>query len=138
MSTPFHNQVTLRGFHFEDSIFTVNLAAGITKADEGKALALDPSAPNTMKLAGDGDTIVGRLEVVEDRAVEGKLVGACAFRFANVLPIASGATVNVGDTVIGAGNGEVKRLENAGVPAPDHSVNFVVEIIGTDAVVVKI
>lgn len=137
MPTPFHNKVSLRGFHFEDTSLTVKLAAGITANDVGKAVSMSNVA-NTMKLSGDGDFIVGRLVSVEDRTVEGQLVGAVEFQFANYLPIKSGETVVAGDTVVGAGSGEVKALKNAGTPAPDHSKNFVAEVVGSNAVVVKI
>lgn len=129
----FHTKVSLRGFHFEDSILTVTLASGITAADIGKALTQDLSAPSKFKLAGDGDEIFARLDVVEDRKVEAQLVGAAAFRFANLLPIKAGSGVAVGDTVVGAGNGEVKPGAEK-----NHRINFVAEIIGTNAVVVKI
>lgn len=137
MPTPFHNTVSLRGFHFEDFILTVKLAAGITQADEGKAVTVGAAA-NTFKLAADGEDIVGRLLVVEDRTVEGQLVGSVEFRFANHLPIKSGETVVAGDTVVGAGNGEVKALKVSGASAPDHSKNFVAEVVGSNAVVVKV
>jgi hypothetical protein len=129
----FHTKVSLRGYHFEDFILTFTLAAGITAADVGKAMSIDTSAANKVKLAADGDTIVGRLATVEDRKVEGQLVGAVALKFANVLPIKSGQVVAIGDTVIGAGAGEVKKAASA-----DHSKNFVANVDGTDAVVVQI
>ena len=136
--TPFHFNVSLRGFHFEDSLLTVNLASGITAADVGKAVTIDTTAANTFKLAGDGDHVMGRLEVVEDRKVEGQLVGTVAFRFANLLPIKIGETVAVGDTVVGAGNGTVKALQASGTSAPDYTANFVAEVNDDYAVVVKI
>lgn len=132
MPTAFHTRVSLRGFHFEDASLTVNLQAGITDADVGKAVSMTTTA-NTFKLAADGDTIVGRLASVEDRTVEGQLVGAVEFQFANYLPIKAGQTVAVGDTVIGAGGGEVKKATTA-----DHNKNFVAEVVGSNAVVVKI
>jgi hypothetical protein len=128
----FHTKVSLRGFHFEDFILTFMLAAGITAADQGKAVSFG-AAPNTVKLAADGDTIIGRLETVEDRKVEGSLVGAVALKFANLLPIKAAQVANVDDTVVGAGAGEVKAAAT-----PDHSKNFVAEVIGTNAVVVKV
>lgn len=139
VTSPFHTNVTLRGYYFEDSIFTFKLKAGITKDDIGKAVALDTSAANTVKLAGDNDVIIGRLETVENRSVEGILVGAVALRFAEILPIKTGETVNVGDTVVGAGDGEVKALMSGSpaASAPNYSMNFVAEVIGTNAVVVK-
>ena len=132
MPTPFHTKVSLRGFHFEDASLTVKLAAGIVAANVGKAMAMSTVA-NTLKLAGDGDTIVGRLVSVEDRTVEGQLVGAVEFQFANYLPIKAGEVVAPGDTVVGAGNGEVKKAATA-----DHNANFVAEVVGSNAVVVKI
>jgi hypothetical protein len=129
----FHTKVSLRGFHFEDFILTFTLAAGIVAADVGKAVSLDTSAPNKVKLAADGDVIVGRLSTVEDRKVEGQLVGAVALKFANLLPIKNGDAVAAGDTVIGGGSGTVKKAA-----ANDATKNFVAEIIGTDAVVVLV
>lgn len=142
-STPFHTGVSLRGFHFEDSHLTVKLKTGIVVADIGKGLAIDPSAANTLKLAGDGDHIIARLETVEDRSIEGTLIGTASFRFSNLLPIKTGLTgseaVVVGSTVVGAGSGEVKALDDGdSTPTPNYSINFVAEIIGTNAVVVKI
>ncbi|RUU74947.1 hypothetical protein [Mesorhizobium sp. M7A.F.Ca.MR.362.00.0.0] len=133
MPTYSHQNVTLRGFHWEVSSLTFNLATGITTNDVGKAVSVDTSGANKVKLSGDGDTIIGRLASVEDRSVEGTLIGAVELQFANLLPIKAAAVVAIGDTVVGAGAGEVKA---AG--AADHSKNFVAEIIGTNAVVVKV
>lgn len=135
MPTSFHDKVTLRGFHWEYSSLTFNLASTIVAADIGKAVSLDTSGNNKVKLAADGDAIVGRLSTVEDRVVEGIRVGAVELQFANVLPIAASAvaTLAVGNTVVGAGNGEVKA---AGTHNPRN--NFVAEIIGTNAVVVQV
>lgn len=129
----FHTKVSLRGFHFEDFHLTFTLAAGIVGADVGKAVSIDASAPNKVKLAADGDVIIGRLATVEDRKVEGQLVGAVALKFANTLPIKAGDALAVGDTAVGAGNGTIKKAA-----ANDANKNFVAEIIGTDAVVVLI
>ena len=132
-STPFHTNVSLSGFHFEDSMFTMNLASGITAADIGKAVSVDASGPNKAKLAGDGDFIIGRLEVVENRVQEGQLVGTVARRFSNPLPIKSGSGVAVGQSVVGAGAGEVKPAGTT-----DHARNIVFEVRGAFAIVQKI
>jgi hypothetical protein len=105
--------VTLAGYSFEDDMLTFNLASGIVAADVGKAVSVDTSAANTVKLAGDGDEIIGRLETVENRTQEGSLVGAVALRFMQLLPIKSGETVAIGDALIGAGAGEVKAQPTA-------------------------
>lgn len=133
MPTSFHDKVTLRGFHWEYSSLTFNLAAEVTAADVGKAVSLNGTVPNSVKLAADGDAIVGYLSTFEDRTVEGIKVGAVELQFANLLPIADGATVTVGSTVVGAGGG---RIKNAGTNNPRN--NFVAEIIGTNAVVVQV
>lgn len=127
MATAFHNQVGLANIKFAKVNRTFRLAAGITSADTGKAVSLDTSAANTVKLAGDGDTIIGYLETYEDRQV-----GAVALNFTEKLPIATSATVAVGDTVVGAGNGEVKAAA-----APNHSINYVTEVANGFATVVK-
>lgn len=133
----FLTQVTLRGFHFEDFHLTMNLS-GLTAVTDsrtvvGKAVSLDATAPNTAKLAEDGEVIIGRLASFENRAVEGIVVGAVEFKFSNLLPIKTGETVVIGNTVVGAGGGEVKAAV-----AADHTKNFVADIIGTNAVVVKL
>lgn len=116
MALPFHNQVRLTGFPFEDSQLTVKLASGITANDCGKALTQDTSADNTMKLAGDGDPIDAVLLTFEDRtAIEGIRVGTATFRFAMTLPVKSGlsgaAVPARGSRLCGAGNGEVKAID---------------------------
>lgn len=135
--TPFHTGVSLAGFHFEDFSLTFKLTAGITAAHVGKAVSLSTAAANTVKLSGNGDVIIGRLATVEDRTVEGSLVGAVELKFANTLPIKSGSTVAVGDTVVGAGAGEVTQRLVSTTPTPDYSQNYVVEVVGLVATVVK-
>ena len=103
------------GLHQEHWHITFNLAAGITTADIGKAVALDTTAPETVKLAGDGDMIFGRLETVEDRLGEGILVGTISFAGILALPYVSGAAPAVGDLLIGGTvAGKVKTHTIAG------------------------
>ena len=133
--------VTLNGYAFEDSMLTFHLASGITAADVGKAVALDTTAPNKVKLAGDDDYIIGRLETVELRTQEGQNVGTVALRFAQRLPIKSGETIAVGDSLIGAGAGEVKAQAAyaaiGDVPLKP-SRTIAVEIIGSSVVALHI
>ena len=133
MSTPFHTKVSLAGFHFEQFMLTVNLASGITTDDVGAPMAVDTSAANKFKIAGDGDVIVGRLESVEDRTVEGILVGTVAFRFAAKFPVKAADTLAVGGTAVGAASGEVKAAASA-----DYAQNIVTEVSGGYATVVKL
>lgn len=103
--------VTLRGFFNEDDLFTVVLASGIVAADVGKAVAQDTGAANKVKLAGDGDVIVGRLEVVEDRTQEGVLLGTVNFATGFMeIPMKTGETPAVGNLIEGSdstGKGQV-------------------------------
>lgn len=117
--------ISHRGLIQEKFHYAFFLASGITNADVGKAVAIDTGAASTVKLAGDDDVIMGRLEVVEDRSVEGVLVGTVATRGGFGFPIKSGETINVGDTVIGAGDGEVKAALTA-----DYTSNICVKIDG--------
>ena len=132
-------RVSLRAIYFEQFQLAFNLASGITKADEGKAVTLDSSAANTVKLAGDGDVVFGRLEVVEDREQEGSLVGTIAVKFSDRLPVKTGETIAIGDTVVGAGDGEVKaRVDAEDEKAPDPHANQVVEVDSGFVTVLKI
>lgn len=100
--------VSLQNIFVEEFAFPFNLAAGITASDVGKAVSVDTSAANTVKLAADGDTILGRLEVVENRVQEGILVGTVMLKGALKFPVKTGETPLVGDRLVGAGAGEVK------------------------------
>lgn len=100
--------VSLNNYFFEDWNFTFNLESSITSADIGKAVEIDTSAANTVKLVTDGGEIFGRLEVVEDRKQDGDLLGTVSIKLGGKLPIKTGETVNVGDSLVGAGAGEVK------------------------------
>lgn len=138
--------VKLRGYHFENYHFTVVLASGITSAHEGRAVAVDPAAANRVKLAANGDQIIGRLEKVENRTQEGQLIGTVAFKFMDLMKIKSGLTgdevVAVGSTVVGAGSGEVRARTVSSVATPDHNDNWVAELVTIGgvayAVVVKV
>lgn len=132
--------VSLRGMTHEKFHYPFNLAAGITKADEGKAVALDTSAANTVKLAADDERIIGQLVTVEDRTIEGILVGTVALKggFGFTEVASPSFALAVGDTVVGSGTaGLVKARENSGGSAKeaDHQDNIVVEIEADGTVV---
>lgn len=102
--------VTVEGLDFPDFEMTYLVSGTIADTDKGKAVTLDTTADNTVKLAGDGDPIFGRLITYENRVQEGIKVGTVAKKFSAALLIKTGETVNVGDAVVGAGSGEVKAL----------------------------
>ena len=102
--------ISLVGIPHSEFRRTVYLAAGITKADEGKPVTLDTTANNTFKLAGADNVVMGNLKVVENRVQEGILVGTVEFKGGFQWP-KSGA-IAVGDGVVGAGAGAVKTGAN--------------------------
>lgn len=119
--------VTLKGT-IPDNDLTFILASDIKEEHVGLAVAQDTTAANTVKLAGDGDVIVGRLESYEDRtAIEGVVVGAV--KLVGGLELKkSEAAMAVGDSVVGAGAGLVKAGTDAN--------GIVVWEVRTDSVIV--
>ena len=129
----FHTINSLAGHVFEGQFnVTFNLASSVVIGDVGKPVTLDTTTGNTVKVAGDGDVIFGRLETFEDRQT-GK-VGAVAFKFIQNFPVKSGDLLAVGDTAVGSTvSGEIKK---AG--ANNHSQNFVVAIASGVATLAKV
>lgn len=120
------NTVQLEGFPFGIFTFTYNLS-GVAATDAamgaaaGKATSWDTAAAGTVKLAGDGDAIMGRIYVAENRpSYNGGLVASVARKFKERLPTAAGYNAPaVGDRVIGGGAGTVKKATaNSGAGAP--------------------
>jgi hypothetical protein len=138
MPTP--NQIVQEGFPF--GIFTFTYALSGSFADDaaiaataGKVVALDTTAPGTVKLAGDGDAIFGRVYVAENRSVLGLKVASIARKFKERLPAAPGHGILVGGRVVGAGAGLVKAATaNAGAGVPSDPI--VVET-GADYVIAE-
>jgi len=100
--------ISLRGLENELWHFPFMLASGITKDDEGKLVSLDTSAANTVKLAADAEVPIGKLKVVEDRSVEGVLVGTVALKGAMSVPT-DGAISAVGDSITGSATAGVAK-----------------------------
>lgn len=122
------------GFPLDDTTFTYAINGTTDQASVGKALTLDTSGTSTMKLAGAGDPIHGRLSTLEDRTQQGAgVTGAVQRRFKELLPIKAGLAgldaVAVGDTVVGAGAGEVKALNDGSAKTHNESINLVVALV---------
>lgn len=131
MASVIGNGVTLLGLNNADDYVTVNLASGITEADEGKAVTWDASAANQMKLAGDGNPVHGYLDKVEKRDNEGILVGSVLMQGFVKFPLLASDPATYGDSVEGSAGGEVKKSTAV------HPLNTVVDK-GTDYVVVRL
>ncbi|WCD44149.1 hypothetical protein Lumi_010 [Xylophilus phage Lumi] len=126
--------VTLDGIYDTKYDHTFLLAAGITVADRGKAVAQDPSAPLQCKLAGDGDVVIGRLMSVEDRISEGVLVGAvnrkgyARFKYTGAAPV-------VGNSYRGSATAGSIKAGAAQVAAPAEGRVWDVRLADTTALV---
>ena len=81
---------------------------GITTADVGKAATLvTGGADVTVKLAGDGNPVLGQIEAVEIETT-GEIIVNVLILGGYRLRCATNAVIAVGDTVVGAGAGLVK------------------------------
>ena len=110
------NQVVLDGFTQNDFVFTMFLAAGhgLTDAELiGRVVSIDTSAQATVKVAADGEAVYGRIFQVEDRSQEGVVTVSVETRFRKRIKKASGTSMDIGDTAVGAGNGLVKSAAAA-------------------------
>lgn len=132
--TPFHNVVRNADIIPSDAYITFNLPTTLTTADIGKAVTLDSSAANKVKLAGLDEKIIGRLETVEARSAS-QVVGAVSLEGVFKLPIGAAQTITVGQTVVGLGTatGTVKAAA-----AADLTDNFVVEVNASAGYVVVV
>lgn len=98
--------VTMQGFAKKER--TLIAPNTMTQADVGKVVALDTSA-NTIKLASDGDIILGLLEQVEDRRSQAQgVLATVAFEFG--ARVSYTGTLAVGDLVVANGNGGVRKV----------------------------
>lgn len=127
------NQVVSYGFPMDDFAFTYGLAAGIVAADADKAVTLDTTATNTMKLVVNGSPIHGRLLIVEERAPGGPLVGTVERKFKAKFK-KTAAAVAIGAAVCGSAT---PGLVRAAVPGTDPVTNIVVELLADDFIVVE-
>lgn len=101
--------ISHRGIVHEEFHYPYNLNVAIVAADVGKAVSIDTTAARTVKLAADGDVIVGVLASYEDRVIEGGKVGTVATKGGFAFTRAAAApAVSVGAVLCGAGAGEVR------------------------------
>lgn len=127
------------GFPIDATIFTYLLAPATSAADVGKAMSQDVTAASRVKPAANGDRIFGRLETYEDRDSLSIKTGAVSRKFKEKLPAAAGHGILVGDSVVGAGAGLVRKA--VGGAAPDANLaaavatNLVIETGATYVVV---
>lgn len=108
--------VTLIGQTQPDFNYTFAISDTITDGDAvlGLAVCQDTTANNTVKLATDGSEILGQIIMYEDRTSQGDgKVVTVATRGGMKFKVKSGESITVGDAVVGAGNGEVRKKAGA-------------------------
>jgi hypothetical protein len=125
--------VVAHSFSFPDFTFSMNVSGAVTLADVGKAVTLDRTAPNTVKLAGNNDVIYGRLESIETGGLDGMTIGAVSRKFRAVLPT-DGTAVTVGDSVDGGATAGTVKAQAA---ADSVDRNVVLEVLAGNRVVVE-
>lgn len=121
--------VTLVGIPQQDFRFTFRLTAGMVAADIGKPVALSTAANNTVKLAGDGEVVIGRLLTYRNLTTEGIIIGTVELK--------GGFTWNFIDSVV-VGDQVVGSATAGAVKAGVNPRSLVVAVNGTTADVIFI
>lgn len=118
--------ISHRGLIQENFHIPFFVTGTVTNADINKPVTIDSAANHSVKIAGDGDKIVGILATLENRAIEGVVVGTVAMKGGFRLTAVTGHGVTVGDTVIGSATaGQVKAAA-----AADWTQNIVTKVDG--------
>lgn len=109
--------------------FTQYLNSAVVAADVGKPVKF--SANNTVNLAGDGDAIHGVLKSYEDRLAEDVKTGTVGINGGYRFTYKTGDAVAVGDSVVGAGSGEVKKatLRQGNIVVNKDTTNQTVDVL---------
>lgn len=130
--------VTLKGT-IPDNDLTFLLNSDIKEEHVGLAVTQDTTAANTVKLAGDGDEILGVLMNVEDRtAIAGVKTGAVKLVGGFELKAVASHGLAVGDYVIGGGNGLVKKsVDSSATPKAVATACRVWEVKTDSVIVIK-
>jgi hypothetical protein len=125
--------ISLSGMQHEDFHYPFNLAASVVSTDVGSPVALDATSATTVKIAGDGDAIIGKLVYFEERSVEGIKTGTVTLRGGWTFPVFEGDAIAIGDTAVGGGKkGTVKKAGTT-----DHAANIVVDVSGGYATIIR-
>lgn len=104
--------ISLRGIYDDKYGFPFNVTGTLDKTAEGKVVTQDITAPNSVKLVGDNDPILGVLQTYENRVQEGVKIGTVMLKGAFAVPYVG--TLAVGDFVCGSATaGAVKKATAA-------------------------
>jgi hypothetical protein len=129
------NGIVLEAFSFEDFTFTRFISGTVDASCVGKAVTIDTTAAGTVKLAGEGDAVYGRIFQYEDRSQEGVKVVSVERKFIKRLP-KSAAAIAIGDHVVGTLVNSVGGFVKTGTASASDHKNFVL-YVGTDYVIVE-
>lgn len=131
------NIVSHEGILIEDWSFPFLLPAAAVEADKNKAMAADPTVANGAIEAADGDMIIGQLRSFEDRKQEGVKIGAVMMK-GGVKFTKTAAAIAVGDSIVGAGSGLVKKFVAPGAysAATVYPHNVVTAVSGNEVEVI--
>ena len=126
--------LVLEAFSMEDFTFTYFITGNPSTTDiVGKAVAIDPAARGSVKLAADGEMVFGRIYQYEDRTQQGgSKVVSVERKFRKRLPKTAPA-IAIGDEVVGGGDGLVRAI---GATPAGRERNFVIDV-GPDYAVVE-
>jgi len=106
--------LSLNALYAEEFTYAFFLESSVTEADLGKAVTIDTSAAMTMKLTGDNEVIMGRLDTFEDRGDfkigTVTLKGGFSFPFTGTAPA-------LGEGLVGSATAGVTKSSGAAAAA---------------------
>lgn len=125
--------VSLDGLFDEDEMYTFLVSGTVLSTDVGKAVTLDTTAANTVKLAGDGEKIIGRLESYENRKTEANATGTVAIggglRFKvnpDVVASPGDEIPTIGDFLVGSTSNAAEKGFVQKAQSTDHPKRWIV------------
>lgn len=135
--------VSLRGIVHDDFQYPFSVNSAVVDADAGvKAVSVDTAAANQVKLAADGERILGLLGVFENRVAEGAKVGTVylhgGYEFTMKASPSGPEMPAVGDFIVGAGSGTVRKATTAELALGNRANWQVVEIGAGNLTVVAV
>jgi len=116
--------ISFKNIHVEEFSLSFYLEASIVADDIGKGVTIDDSAARTVKLAGAGDRVIGHLSTVEDRTVDGVLVGAVDLKGSFSMAY-TGTAPTIGQGVVGSATAGVLETSGAAAAAGQPIVVYV-------------
>ena len=125
--------VTLQGLHPKGWDWTFNLDAAVTEDHIYRAVSLKAGTANTVTVLSTGTgEILGQLQNVEDRKVEGIKTGTVKLKGGMKFEAASGHGITVGDKLVAGIGGLVAKAgadDVSNVTAVEINGDFIVALV---------